>query len=134
MNIDRALKHRSSLESRLRDMFGIARICKMGSAELHQRTLEIFGGLPKGIPEWVYAYGKGYAAAAVDDLYRNHLEFCYMYKGELYSTYKESTHLKTEVFYESSMGHVLCDCPSGHYWQGSDKAFAVGPAANARPV
>ncbi len=73
---------------------------------------------------WMSGYVSGYIAAKRNEIWQSKVEFCYEYKGELYSTHKNSTRKTTQEFYDRNEGHILADCVGRHYWMGTDKAYS----------
>lgn len=126
MKLNRAVAIQSHLKGRLGDVYASARIFHLTSKQLNKRAFGIYDGLPKDIPRHVREFIRGYEARLQDELYQRDLEFCYLYDGVLYSTHKESTHRLTEEFYDRNEGHLLCNCPNGHYWKGTNKPYFTG--------
>lgn len=125
----------TQIETRIADIFHMARICRQTSAELDAALrAQILDPLNTRTPggrhkhsAWVSGYAAGYIAARRADLYRYHLEFCYKAPdGALYSTHDESTHKRTAEFYAAGRGGELANMPGGHYWRDSDRPFFTG--------
>ena len=77
-------------------------------------------------------YMAGYAQGVIDgyrdQLFQNHLEFCYLVDGELYTTHhpEHTTRKTTKPFYEAGIAHEkLKDAPNGYYWKNSDKPYFI---------
>lgn len=72
---------------------------------------------------YVIGFTSGLVYACRRELQKE-LEFCYMYKDELYSTHKETDKRKTKELYNANLGYVLNDYLNGFYWKNSDKRFS----------
>lgn len=74
-------------------------------------------------------FASGYLSAHTDILYsdfQKHLEFCYEYNGELYSTHKDSMKKKTEYLHtlEPRLTQAQWDAlPRGLYYKTSSYKF-----------
>ena len=121
----------SAIELRVNDVFSMAISCKMTSTELTKILVDrVFAPLNF---RWANGrrkhsiYLSGYAQGLVDarraDIWRNHVEFCYLVDGVLYSTHAKSTKRKTEEFYSAGRGDVLAKAVGAHYWRDSDKIY-----------
>lgn len=69
------------------------------------------------------AYAKGYNKAKFNFLMSELVEFCYIVNGVMYSTYKKSSHNKTEELYKENKGYLLGESPHAFFWIGTDKPF-----------
>lgn len=125
----------TQFETRVSDVFSMSIICGQTSGELQDRlTKHIFNevsrttGASKRKVYSVYMSGfvQGLITAARADLYKNHLEFCYLIEGVLYSTHKTSEKQTTDQFYKNDTYKVLHNAPNGHYWKKSNKPFYIG--------
>jgi hypothetical protein len=120
-------------ESRIREVFSMAKICRMTQDEMIQRMQElVFDELnrkqgiknPKNVySAYMHGFVEGLIYAGRNDLFRNYLEFCYKVDGILYSTWKDSSHRNTEEFYARQEGNKLADAENHFYWQGTDKIY-----------
>ncbi len=79
---------------------------------------------------WRYpSYLRGYAEGLIDaEFHRilvHEVEFCYRHPETkvIFSTHRDSTHRRTEEFYERQAGHELNNYESAHVWKGTDKPF-----------
>lgn len=122
----------SRIESRINEVFSMAEICGWSSSELNNALTErvtnpINYKTPSGKRRhsvWLAGYVSGYIAAKRNDIWLSKVEFCYEYKGELYSTHKDTSRKSTKEFYDRNEGYILADCIGKHYWIGTDKAFS----------
>lgn len=79
--------------------------------------------------EFVQGYVKGLCCARRADMMQNHIEFCYVVDGIMYSVNKQSTHATTRDYCDKvnpeTGGAVLCrdDTVRGLFWLDSDKRF-----------
>ena len=120
------------IESRINEIFTMAEICKWSSAELNDRLVErIINPINYKTPSrkrrhsvWMAGYVSGYIAAKRNEIWQSKVEFCYEYKGELYSTHKDTSRKSTKEFYDRNEGHILAGCVGKHYWKDSNKAFS----------
>jgi hypothetical protein len=126
MKISRALDIRDKMKNAVYSAFSSAKHCKSTAKELNDRLLDSWNSNQKGIPYWVFSYLEGMREVLQNDLYQNHLEFCYTLNGTLYSIRKES-----DYYYEK---HNIDpeqlskkSTMSGHYWIDTDKPFFVSP-------
>ena len=118
------------IESRVNEIFTMAKICHWHSSKLNEecqkRIIDPLNHKTQSGKRrhsvWLAGYFAGYIAAKRSELW-NEVEFCYMVKGELYSTHRDSNRKTTEEFYQTGRGHILVDSPGAHYWKGSDKKF-----------
>ena len=120
------------IESRINEIFTMAEICKWSASRLHEVLTErVINPInyktasgKRRHSVWLSGYVSGYIAAKRNDIWQSKVEFCYEYKGELYSTHKNSTRKTTQEFYDRNEGYILADCVGKHYWMGTDKAFS----------
>lgn len=120
------------LETKVNDVFSMAKVCHWSSSELSERcnkylTEPINEKYPSGKRKhstWLAGYVSGLIAANRSIIWREHVEFCYLVDGVLYSTHKDSDKPTTEQFYERGEGNILADSEGRHYWKGTDRAFS----------
>lgn len=122
MRIERALRTRDLAKNAYYSAFHLAKISKMTSTQLNGQLIEIRKNFPKRTPAWVSHFLDGMQEVLREDLYRNHLEYCYVLNGTIYSTRKDS-----DRYYEkhgltaSDLGKGATS--GGHYWIETDKVF-----------
>jgi hypothetical protein len=121
----------SEWESRVAGVFSHAVSCKASFAEYlaykdrHVRAeLLRQSGKRYIYSPYIQGFVQGLESVHWANLYRFHLDFCYLVDGVLYSTHKTTARRKTDEFYARGEGHLLNNAPSGHYWIGSDKKFS----------
>lgn len=128
----RAVLELSQWESRVAELYSMARLCKMSHPRfMERRQAQVlaeltrkYGGKRAVYSAYVHGYVSGLMRAHDAALYRYHLEFCYLVDGVLYATGQHSeTHRLTDEFYSTNRGHLLSSAPSGHYWKGSDVCY-----------
>ena len=121
----------SQIETRIVDCYSMARICHYTSeqftADLMEKVIKPLAyRTPSGRAKHS-AYVQGYAAGIIarirSEIWQQHVEFCYLVDGELYSTWKKSARKTTDHFYDTKTYAVFHDAPSGHYWIGTDKPY-----------
>jgi hypothetical protein len=123
MRWNTAYNHRERAAAAIQEAYSTARICHQDMETLTERILEIRATIAH-CPTWVTAYIDGQKNLMFDQLFRYHLEFCYMDKdGTLFSTWKQSSHRNTNEFFDSGRGAELADLPGNHYWMGTEKRF-----------
>jgi len=119
------MKTLHDIETRIADIYSMARICKWSSVrigeELKARIYEPLNArYPSGKRKHTQ-YEAGYAAGVIaryrSEIWEKDVEFCYLVDGILYSTHKQSNRPTTEVFYKAGNGNVLADSPNAHYWK-----------------
>jgi hypothetical protein len=121
----------SDWEVRVAEVFSMIRSCRMTSAAMNAYVKDKVWsessrkhGRRSVYSTYVQGFVQGLVRARSNDLYHDHLEFCYVgADGVLYSTHRQSTHRSTEEFYVAGRGHVLPTLPHGHFWKGTDKPF-----------
>lgn len=126
MKIERALKIRDRALTRIKDAHSKVTVYKLTSESYNKKYIEIINTMPNGTPSHVREYLRGYSDCLRHSFYDN-LEFCYTLKdGRKFSTYKNSP-----LYYEKHgiTPKYLHDNAetSGHYWEGTDRPFFVGP-------
>ena len=121
MRIETSLNHRQRAGTAIADLWSAARIYKMSHEDILKRKKEILSTIAH-CPQWVKEYVNGQDSVYFKMHYQ-HLEFCYLVEGVLYSTYKKSTRPTTEHFFSRDMGHVLSDAPNAHYYLDSECKF-----------
>lgn len=118
-------------ETRVHDVYSMARICKMTQTEILARVQsQIYdelqrkhGGKRAVYSAYVHGYVSGLMHAEQQDIMQNHVEFCYLVDGVLFSTHKDTEKRQTEEFYARDAGHELNDKPSGFVWRGTVKPY-----------
>ena len=75
------------------------------------------------------AYVKGFVAGLISArraaIWRDHVEFCYMVDGVLYTTSKADTGKpKTEEWRARGQGNILANSQCAHYWIGTVKQYS----------
>ena len=121
----------SDLEQRIESVFSMAEIMKEPANATYDRLVkDVILPLKKTYANgrykfttYVRVYADGYIAAKRSFVMRNLVEFCYLYEGNLYSTFKGTMHRSIEEIYAAGMGHLLSNCPSAFYWKGTDKPY-----------
>jgi len=117
MNIDRALRVRDSLKTRVNDLYSCARLSGMTGDAINSAMQTLRADCPKRTPQWVFSYIDGYRDALQSDLYANWLVFGGYIDGVFYSNQR-----KRDDYYEkhgiepvdyADNGRVL---NRGHYW------------------
>lgn len=125
MKVSTALNHRDRAISAIRDIWSSARIYHSTHDDILKRLRSVNDSIAH-CPAWVRGYVDGYDKALFDANWQ-YLEFCYaqIIDGEtvLFSTHKDSTHRKTEEFYNSGRGHELSTLEGRHYWKGTNRPF-----------
>lgn len=119
-------------QTRVNDAFSVIRLSHMTHADaLGVIDRRIYGELNSRTSTRARysAFIKGYVYGLIDaaqaEIWRDHVEYCYLVDGALYTTSKKDTSKpKTDVFYARKKGHVLNDAPSAHYWIGTDKRYS----------
>lgn len=125
----------SQWETRVSDAFGIITIGRVTHAEsldiidrriyteLNSRT-----ATRARYPAYVKGFVAGLISARRASIWRDHVEFCYMVDGVLYTTSKANTGKpKTEEWHARGQGHILAGSQSAHYWIGTDKQYSGVP-------
>ena len=127
MRIERALEERSRLVERIHFAYHTASLRKSTSKELIEMVENSYAGLAKGAPSWVRLYGKGYAAALTDLMYRNELVYG-GYVGDVFM----STHSDRPDYYQklgvepSAYADNGAVQRRGHYWASdTSKPFFI---------
>ena len=123
-------------ETRVADCFSSTRIFKSTQAEHQARIAQyIYAELYRKhgkrfvYPAHTQGFVQGLCRAHDADMVRNHIEFCYIVDGIMYSVDKNSKHATTRDYCEKvnpdNGGAVLCqdDTPRGLFWRDSDKRF-----------
>jgi hypothetical protein len=73
---------------------------------------------------YLRAYSSGYISAKRDSLVKEHVEHCYLHKGVLYTTCKNTGRPDMKALYELlTPKEVYEQCEGGMYWIGTDKLF-----------
>ena len=130
-----AILSMGQFETRVNDVFSMAIICGQSSEELQNRlNRHVYDEVNRTTGKskrrvysgYMSGFVQGLITSARDDLYKNHLEFCYLVDGVLYSTHKTSEKKTTEQFYKNDTYKVLNSAPNGHYWRKSNKPFYIG--------
>lgn len=119
------------IETRVNDVFSMGVSCKMRRSEISQiivdRVFSPLNARTKSGRRRHSLYLAGYASGLVDAwralIWREHVEYCYMVDGELYSTHKNSARKNTSIFYNTETYTKLHDAPSAHYWKNSEKVY-----------
>ena len=132
MRIVRALQIRGQMTGQINSLFQMAMLWgDITAEELTKRLIEItHPKSPKSIPEWVRCYCQGVSDTLHNQLYQDHLEFCYTLEdGNRYSVRKESNR-----YYEK---HAITpkelhdrSISSGHYWIKSGKPYFIRKVIN----
>ena len=122
MEISRALKIRDRGKMAMQNLYSKAQIYGMQHMAINTESMQILKRC-KNTPYWVIAYLEGYESALRENLYRHHLEFCYIVEGVRYSIRKDS-----EMYYEKhgisprELNEKQEGC--GHYWIKSGKPYS----------
>lgn len=148
MNTEKAISIPASitmteLANRIRAVYSKHVTSKSTSADIRREIIEkiiepLSARTPSGRPKHSL-YLKGYAQGIIDglreDIMRNHVEFCYLVGGKLYSTLREKDTKRQTIrkFYKAGKGHLLSDAHSGLYWKGSDKPYFIADQQNQEP-
>lgn len=120
MKIERALKLRDSLKTRIADIYSMAILSGMTSQEINSAVMSAYAELPAATPQWVKSYCDGVRAALQDSLYADCLVFGGFVNGRFYSTHRNrpdyyEKHGIDAVEYADN-GKVTA---RGHYWRDS---------------
>jgi hypothetical protein len=118
MKADTAYRKRDEFLRRVMDLHSKCKIYKMSSSQTHEDYHRIESDYRK-TPRYVRAYVEGYHKAFIDRLHHYHLEFCYLFGGELHSTRKDSPRYYGKKFKPSE----LCDRPAGFFWRDTDRQW-----------
>lgn len=110
------------IKVRINDIYGIAVSTGMSHTDICNRLAErLWQPLGERYPsgkakhnKYLQGYAYGLVEAWRDQIWRHHVEFCYLLDGELYSTHRESLRKRTCDVPDAS---VFCDCESAHYWK-----------------
>lgn len=121
----------SQWETRVHDVFSMARICKMTQAQIHESVQsQIYdelhrkhGGKRAVYSAYVHGFVSGLLRAEQNTIMRNDVEFCYLVDGVLFSTHKDTDKRQTEEFYARDAGSELSNAPSGFVWKGTVKPY-----------
>lgn len=110
---------------RIRNVVSMGRKMRSTSADIHVKALAVLSAMPKRMAVSERTFARGYLRALMDALWSD-VEFCYRdAQGVLYSTHSDSTHRKTEEFYQSGRGSELAALECAHVWKGTDKPFTA---------
>lgn len=120
MKIKRALAIENQGKNFLYSLFSTAKRSGMESKEINQKVIDFRSIFPKDVPRWVTGYWNGVRAVLSDDLYKNHLEFCYWVEGVKYSVRRDSDMYYAKHDINPSQ---LFDCPNGYYWIKTGKLY-----------
>jgi len=122
MKLDTAINHKMRASARIKHIWSTSKTFSLTHKEIMERTNKVFETIAH-CPEWVKSYVRGQNDLLLEQVYQ-HLEFCYMNEhGDLFSTWRETSHLSTEVYYTSGRGIELCRMKGHHYWKGTRKVF-----------
>ena len=121
----------TELTNRIASIYGMAIITKPTSNEISKKlnTIvweELTSRNSAGkyrYSGYIRGYVSGYQKACYENIMNNHVEFCYAYEGELYSTHKHTMHKSTNELYDQGKGHLLSKCKGDFYWFGTDKPY-----------
>jgi len=120
MRIERALAVRQMLKARISDLYSMAVIAGLSSAELMEASIAARKSLPKTTPQWVKTYVDGYEQALRDRLYDSCLVFGGYVDGRFLSTYSWRPDYYEKAGVDpveySDNGRVKA---RGHYWRES---------------
>ena len=76
-------------------------------------------------PVCLSGYVQGVFDTLYNDVQNNSVEFCYLYKGLLYSTHKRSNRLTTERLHHMQLDQDEWQAmPNGFIWKESNKVFS----------
>lgn len=122
MKIERAIRIKQQLASRITSIYNSAKYTKPTSSELNAQVRAVKNTAPKGTPYWVISYLEGIVDVHQGILYKDHLEFCYNVNGKLYSILSDS-----DRYYEKH-GITPRDLTEwqvvgGHYWKDTDRVY-----------
>ncbi|TPN04498.1 hypothetical protein [Mesorhizobium sp. B2-1-2] len=87
MRIEASLKRRGRAIIQLRDLYSMAAMCGMTSAEINTRVGNIRETTLAKCPHWARAHVDGYREALNDGLYRDSLAFGGYFEGRFYTTH-----------------------------------------------
>lgn len=112
--------------SQVRDLYRLAPIAKLSSAELSARFVDILDTTLAKTPQAVRSYVRGWRDCLDAQIWGN-LEFCYEVDGTLYTILKpgEGSHRPHYSALGDDWGPRL-NAPgvrSAYFWKGSDKPF-----------
>lgn len=125
----------SQIETRIADIFSMAKICHMTSHNLSARLNEqIIDPLNYRTPSgkrrhsvWFCGYAAGIIARMRSEIWQQHVEFCYDIGGILYSTHTDSDKPSTDHFYGkdiSGLSELFTSENGRHYWKHTDKPYS----------
>ena len=116
--IETSLRNRDRLTTRIADIYSMAILCGMTSAEINQAISDAKAQLPARTPQWVYAYADGFCKAMQDRLYADCLVYGGFIDGVFYSTHSARDDYYGKHGIEPSQyaesGKVK---ERGHYWR-----------------
>lgn len=118
MKIERALKLRQALKTRVSDIYSMAILCGMTSTEINEACVKAYADLPASTPQWVRAYIDGFRQALQDSLYADCLVFGGFVDGVFMSAHRN------RADYYGKHGIDACAYAEdgavksrGHYWR-----------------
>lgn len=125
MEYRRVLQARNDLISRLRTAYSCAVSFGFTHDQLLEATNKAYGKCPKGTPDHVKMYARGYCEARNDELYERHLVFGGFVKGAFYSVHSgRSDYYGKHGICPSAWADDGIATAKGHYWSGRpDKPF-----------
>ena len=125
----------SQWETRVADTFSVitlGRVTHVESLSIIDRRIyaELNSRTPTRAryPAYVKGFVGGLISARRAAIWREHVEFCYMVDGVLYTTSKAETGKpKTEEWHARGQGNILTNSQCAHYWIGTDKQYSGAP-------
>ena len=120
----------TQIQTRIFGIFDTAKISHQDIYSINKKFDELLAELKSRTasnkpryPYYVLKYAQGYFHALHDEVWKNHLEFCYVFDGEIYSTHEKTINKNADVLY--SRGSSFMDSlDRGHYWKNTNKKFA----------
>lgn len=138
MDLNRVFRIQEKAIDAMFSIFSSAISFKLKSHEITEKIVELKKSLPKRTPYYVTTFLDGMHETFHQDLYRNHLEFCYTVSGkvlddsgnmvilenEIVSTHKDTGRYYEDIGIKPSELQKM-STSSGHYWKETDKPFFV---------
>ncbi len=124
-------------QTRVSDVFSVIVHSRMYSADAFEYTEKhIYTELRRrtktraAYPAYIHGYVQGLIDAQRASIFRNHLEFCFLLDGVLYTTSRVDTGKPKS---RDRDGADFLNVPAAHYWMGTDKQYTGPnyPAADA---
>jgi hypothetical protein len=118
------------LAEQIYSIYRYAKEQKLTSQQVRDRLRSVNEELatrtPKGRARYsnsIKAFISGYEWANNDHTMKNEVEFCYILKDGLYSTWKDTIHKRVNTLYGTERVKELYNCPNGFFWKGTNKHY-----------